>query len=75
MTRLESDIYQAVCCFWEQYKCGPSYDDLRFILQLSHKSVVHRCVIKMCKMGYLKRDPRKARSVRPSKTPPPYERP
>ena len=39
----------------EQYKCGPSYDDLRFILQLSHKSVVHRCVIKMCKMGYLKR--------------------
>jgi len=67
MTPLQSEVYRAVCKWWDEYHFGPSLEDLRFVLMLGSKQAVKKVVDVLVERGHLKRERYRRRGIRPNK--------
>jgi SOS-response transcriptional repressor LexA len=66
MTEVQNQVYMVLDAYWRKYGFGPSMEEVMNITGYKSKSNVHRIMVKLCDLGYCKRLPRSARSVRPS---------
>jgi SOS-response transcriptional repressor LexA len=63
MTPAQKNVYRVIKEWWDIYKFGPTYDDIRFCLMHESKSSVWKTVNRLVKKGYLKRTPGMSRSI------------
>ena len=66
MTVAQSNIFRLIDGYWIAHGFAPSIQNLMEMSNNKSKSNIHRIVIRLCELGYCKRIPNKARSVRPS---------
>jgi hypothetical protein len=66
MTPLQSNLYRAVCAWWDEYEFGPTLSDLQFVLMWKAKRNVQIVADALVKKGLLTRERYVHRSLRPS---------
>jgi len=66
VTPKQSTVYVFIDEWWKKYGFAPSIEDIMGHTGDKSKSNVHRVVVALCDLGYCKRIPNRARSVRPS---------
>ena len=66
MTSRQKDCLSFVEKFWKKNGYSPSYDEIREGIRLKSKSGVHALVARLVAQGYLLKEDRRARSLRPA---------
>jgi SOS-response transcriptional repressor LexA len=66
MTERQSRIYQVIDEWWKKFGFAPSIDDVMEQTNFKGRGNVHRIMKQLCEMGYCKRLPHRARSIKPS---------
>ena len=65
MTERQAQIFMVINEWWKKYGFAPSIENIMFITGDKSKGNVHRIIKRLVEDGHCKKEPRKARSVRP----------
>jgi SOS-response transcriptional repressor LexA len=66
MTEAQSNIYKIIDSWWIKHGFAPSMQNIMELSGHKSKSSIHKMVVRLCELGYCKKLPHKARSVKPT---------
>lgn len=66
MTKNQSIVYKVIDEWWKLYGFAPSIDEVMEMTDSRGRGYTHRLMKQLCDLGYCKRLPNRARSIKPT---------
>lgn len=66
MTEKQAQVYQVIDEWWKKFGFAPSVDDIMEQTNSTSRGSIHGIMKQLCELGYCRKLPRRARSIKPS---------